>query len=291
MAENMFHDECNQHVFGGIWTHQKLIVLEKYLWAFTTALKKQHFKLIYVDGFAGTGRCDIKVDGERKSIEGSAKIALRTNPPFDQYFFIELFPKKRKALQELAQEYPEKDIRIVDVDCNIALTKLCKGVDWGKSRAVLFLDPYGLHVEWSTLKVIADTRSIDLWYLFPYAGLYRQAPKDADALDSDKEAAITRILGTEEWRQEFYRQPKQQDIFGKDGEERGASHQDMLDYVTKRLNEIFPAVLSPKVLYQLGDGTNASGAPLFALYFAASNPEPKAQGLAIKIAKDVLKAL
>jgi three-Cys-motif partner protein len=291
MQEDLFSNESNQHSFGGIWTHQKLVVLEKYLWAFTTALKKQHFKLIYLDGFAGTGRCDIKVDGEKKSIEGSARIALRTDPPFDQYYFIELLPKKREALQALAREYSDRFVRILDEDCNKSLIKLCKTVDWKNSRAVLFLDPFGLHVEWPTLKAIADTRAIDLWYLFPYAGLYRQAAKDADALDADKKAAITRILGTDEWEKEFYRPSKQQDLFGKDSDERGVSHQEMLDYVSKRLHDIFPAVLPPKVLYQLGDGTNASGAPLFALYFAASNPEPKAQGLAMKIARDVLKAL
>ena len=66
----------DQHSFGGVWTRIKLEALEKYLVAFNTALSKQSFTRLYIDAFAGTGRCDIKVDGEKKSIDGSARRAL-----------------------------------------------------------------------------------------------------------------------------------------------------------------------------------------------------------------------
>ena len=41
-----------------------------------TALSKQSFTRLYIDAFAGTGRCDIKVDGEKKTVDGSARRAL-----------------------------------------------------------------------------------------------------------------------------------------------------------------------------------------------------------------------
>ena len=41
--------------FGGPWTEQKLKILERYLDAYTTALKNQRFELVYIDAFAGTG--------------------------------------------------------------------------------------------------------------------------------------------------------------------------------------------------------------------------------------------
>ena len=41
--------------YGGPWTLEKLDILESYLDAYTTALKKQPFKLMYIDAFAGTG--------------------------------------------------------------------------------------------------------------------------------------------------------------------------------------------------------------------------------------------
>jgi three-Cys-motif partner protein len=282
----------DEHAFGGIWTRIKLEALQNYLFAFNTALSKQNFTRIYIDAFAGTGRCDITVDGEKTSIDGSARRALATDPPFDTYTFIELKAKKLAALKALEAEYPGRSIEVIQDDANAALKMLCEKYGWRNERAVLFLDPFGMHVEWTTLQAIAKTGAIDVWYLFPYSGVYRQAAKNADAMDSDKEESITRLLGTDEWRQVFYAPKRQACLFGgDDGDEREADHRQMLDFVSKRLKELFPAVTDPKILYQAGDSKNPSGAPLFALYFAASNPSPKAYGLATKIARDVLNAL
>lgn len=41
--------------FGGRWTLEKLDILERYLDAYTNALRNQDFQLVYVDAFAGTG--------------------------------------------------------------------------------------------------------------------------------------------------------------------------------------------------------------------------------------------
>ncbi|MFO1219371.1 MAG: three-Cys-motif partner protein TcmP [Burkholderiaceae bacterium] len=282
----------DQHAFGGVWTRIKLEALQKYLVAFNTALGKQSFTRIYIDAFAGTGRCDITVNGAKTSIDGSARRALAASPGFHKYCFIELLPKKLAALKALGAEHPGKSIEIIQSDANAALKTLCAQYQWQNERAVLFLDPFGMHVDWTTLQAIAKTGAVDVWYLFPYAGLYRQAAKNADALDADKEASLTRVLGTDEWRKAFYVQKRQTDLFGgDDGDERNADHREMLAFVSDRLKGLFAAVTSPKVLYQGGDSKNPSGAPLFALYFAASNPNSKAYGLATKIAKDILDTL
>lgn len=293
--EPIFDDDNgaeDAHAFGGAWTRIKLEALGKYLVAFNTALSKQNFTRIYIDGFAGTGRCDIKVDGTKRSIDGSARRALATNPSFHKFCFIELRPKKLAALNSLGAEYPGKTIEVIQSDANAALKALCGKYRWKSERAVLFLDPFGMHVEWSTLEAIAKTGAVDVWYLFPYAGLYRQTPKNASALDADKEASLTRVLGTEDWRQAFYAQNPQTDMFGGiNGDVRDTDHRQMLAFVSRRLKGLFPAVTDPKVLYQGGDSRNPSGAPLFALYFAASNPAPNAHSLATKIAKDILDTL
>ncbi|WP_292992535.1 three-Cys-motif partner protein TcmP [Nitrosomonas sp.] len=282
----------DQHSFGGAWTLIKLGALEKYLAAFNTVLSKQSFTRLYIDAFAGTGRCDIKVDGENKTIDGSARRALDINPAFHKFCFIELHSKKLMALNALRSEHPGKIIEIIQDDANKALKTLCTQYHWRRERAVLFLDPFGMHVEWSTLETIAKTGAIDVWYLFPYAGLYRQATKNADALDADKEASLTRVLGTDEWRKVFYVQNPQSDMFGGgNGDVRDIDHPQMLKFVSKQLKTLFPAVTEPKILHRGGNSRNPSGPPLFALYFASSNPSLKAHGLATKIAKDILNSL
>jgi three-Cys-motif partner protein len=281
----------HKHAFGGPWTLLKLSALEKYLAAFTQALSRQNFTLLYIDAFAGTGRCDVTMNGTKTTIDGSARRALLSSPPFHHYCFIELKLKNQSALAELKAEHTRKLIDIVRGDANKALETLLRKYNWKNTRAVLFLDPYGFHVNWSTLEMIAKTEAIDVWYLFPYSGLYRQAAKSAEGLDKEKSDSITRILGTEEWRQVFYALPRQGSLFGVENEEREADHKEMLLYVSKRLREIFPAVTEPKILYQGGDSRNPSGAPLFALYFAASNPNPKACALATKIASEIIGGL
>ena len=47
--------------FGGSWTIEKLDILESYLDAYTTVLKNQPFKLMYIDAFAGTGRIELSM--------------------------------------------------------------------------------------------------------------------------------------------------------------------------------------------------------------------------------------
>jgi len=78
-----------QQRFGGDWTLIKLGILGEYLRAFTTALKNQPFRLVYIDAFAGTGRCKVNTSSGEREVDGSARIALRVNPPFDQFVFIE----------------------------------------------------------------------------------------------------------------------------------------------------------------------------------------------------------
>ena len=63
-----YKTQNNEHHFGGPWTLTKLDALRHYLKAFNQALKNQpsssskKFKRIYIDAFAGSGRCDIKIN-------------------------------------------------------------------------------------------------------------------------------------------------------------------------------------------------------------------------------------
>ena len=65
--------------FGGQWTIEKLDILERYLDAYTTALKNQPFRLMYIDAFAGTGEISLRQEDEdvREFIEGSARRAIK----------------------------------------------------------------------------------------------------------------------------------------------------------------------------------------------------------------------
>jgi len=97
------------HRFGGDWTDEKLAVIAHYLASYTTALKdkpsKEHpFRKGYIDAFAGTGYRFARHEDEagdsqapllpdlaekepQALLDGSARIALKTEPRFDRYVF------------------------------------------------------------------------------------------------------------------------------------------------------------------------------------------------------------
>ena len=163
------------HRFGGDWTASKLQVVGEYLKAYTTALKGASFKTAYIDAFAGTGyRTLTETDGVQQLFEplaeeapqelldGSARIALKTEPRFDRYIFVERHRERARELTGLRSEFAHlaNDIVVVRNDANAAIQDLCRK-DWSKRRAVLFLDPYGMQVEWKTIEAIAGTKAID----------------------------------------------------------------------------------------------------------------------------------
>lgn len=276
--------------FGGMWTASKLAVLREYIGFYATALKSQPFQLVYIDAFAGTGRCHISVgEGRREIIDGSAKIALDSAPTFSRYHFIERKKKHQLELQALIDGHSNGSrARLHPGSAEDMLPPILLGYDWARHRGVLFLDPFGLQCSWALLKRIAETRALDVFFLLSLAGLYRQAAVNVNDIDEGKASTLTRMLGTDEWRAALYkRQVSEPDLFGYTVEtttrERG--YQGVLDFATKRLRSLFPYVAEPNLL-----GV-ANGAPLFALYFAIANPAPAAIGLASRVSKDILSKL
>ncbi|HUK11582.1 MAG TPA: three-Cys-motif partner protein TcmP [Stellaceae bacterium] len=281
--------------FGGPWSLIKTDVVAAYLQAFSTALKQKHFRRVYIDAFAGSGTFTFDQDAAplldihevNTAHSGSAARALAIQPPFDELIFIEQQPENVLALQKLIQGRP--DAQIVPGDANRELLHICDRRLWRprKRRGVIFLDPFGLSVQWSTLETIAKTEALDLWYLFSISGLYRNVPIDINQLSQDKREAITRALGVENWIETFYeKQPSgQMSLFGQEPgpKTRTLSVDGMEGFVHRRLETIFPFVARPK---RLSGPTNA---PLFSLFFAVSNPDRRAIELAKKIAEHILK--
>ncbi len=295
------------HRFGGDWTTEKLEVLAKYLSSYTTALKdkpsrQQPFRKGYIDAFAGTGyrdahRDDYPADSSQTLLfpdlagqepqdllDGSARLALKTEPRFDRYVFIEQSEKRCADLKFLKSEFPAlaDDIEIRRGDANLEIQKLCR-MTWRSHRAVLFLDPYGMQVEWKTIEAIAGTQAIDLWLLFPLGiGVNRLLTRSGE-IPEPWRLRLNLLLGTEDWYEEFYSFESTPTLFG-GADERvvKASTQTIGRYFNDRLKKIFPAVAEePKVL------RNSANSPLYLLCFAAGNPN--GAPIALRIANHLLK--
>lgn len=283
--------------FGGNWTAEKLDSVGKYLKAYTTALKSKPFHLIYIDAFAGSGYCgkqdgiepdipaipELAADDTTEFLRGSTRVALDVEPPFAEYIFIDRDPTNCIALDKLRDEYPDKkdSIRIAREDANSLLKRMAND-NWRNKRAVLFLDPYGMQVEWATIQSIARTKSIDVWYLFPLAAVNRLLRKDADIGEAERKR-LDYLFGTTDWADAFYRSEKELSLFGEyEITEKTATFDSIKDYVIKRLQSEFPGVAENPLILR-----NSRNSPLFLLCFAASNE--KGAPIAIRIAQHILR--
>lgn len=291
------------HEFGGDWTTKKLDAIAQYLTSYTTALKNQPFSTLYIDAFAGTGYRSMREGGKKGETEllfpelaepapqalldGSARLALKAEPRFAHYIFIDRDPQHCAELEQLKREFaPLADaVTVMLGDANEKILEICRNTDWRTSRAVLFLDPYGMQVDWKTIQSIAATRAIDMWLLFPLGvGVNRLLKKSGDIPESWR-ARITAILGTGEWEQAFYRVERSRTLFGSDEEHVvKASMETIGKYFNARLKPIFAAVAEePGVL------RNSKDSPLYLLCFAAANP--KGAPIAMRIARHILREI
>jgi three-Cys-motif partner protein len=283
------------HIYGGAHTRRKLEILRAYMGLFTKVMKNQTWDIHYIDGFAGTGEQSFKTDqdllGEEGiiSLDGSVKMALKES--FTHYHFVELKKDHIEALEELKATSKKKNqIHIHQGDANTLVKDLCQQIDWRCNRGIIFVDPYGMEVDWETLAAIANTK-LDMWFLFPLTGLIRNAPKSKKALDSHKRAALTRILGTPEWEDKLYSQEEVAvgatgDLFGDTCEpELQLNVKGLEHYVTERLGTLFPHVAEPVTLH------NKLNVPIFSFYFAMANDSEKAKALANRLVTGVRKSL
>lgn len=286
-----------KHSFGGGWTSEKLESLDKYLRAYMQIMKKKDFfRVSYIDAFAGTGYIhqsksksddhpsliDFQDESAERFIDGSARVALNINPPFHKYVFIEQKRSFCRDLEKLKTDFPDRTIEVVNGTAATEINRICKQ-NWKTNRAVLFLDPYGMQVEWETIQAIAETKAIDMWYLFPLGvGVNRLLKKDG-VIEKKWEKKLDSIFGTQAWREEFYRINPQTSLFNTDPSiEKAANFKTIKKFLIERLKTIFPCVAeNARELY------NSKGNPLYLLCFAAGNE--KGGKIAMKIANHILK--
>ena len=275
--------------YGGRWTSEKLDILERYLDAYTTALKNQRFQLMYIDAFAGSGYVELQQNDPDATdfMRGSATIALDIREKqFDRLLFVEKDRGRCDELERLRADRPDRNIRIVHAEANRFLHDLHQ--DWRRWRGVLFLDPFATEVEWSTIERIAGFGALDTWILFPVSAIARMLPtaRRPDDIAPGWVARLTMVFGDDSWR-ELYRQNPQQTLFGEVEHERDPGVDGLLDLYKNKLAMLFGA----RFLKRSRTLRNSTNAPLFEFLFCVGSRSGKAIGAAQRIARHILENL
>ena len=278
--------------FGGGWTRQKLDVVENYLVSYTRVMKNQPgFRTWYFDGFAGSGSVDTGgvpstvplLPGYETVMAGSARRALE-NPQidFDEYVFVEKDPECFESLEALAGEFPNRKTQLVRGDCNAVVLDWAQTLDRRVDRAVVFLDPFKLEVDWTTVEALGRTGVVDLWLWFPLWVVNRLLKRD-DFPHPPHAVALERVYGGDAWRRLYDAQSPMADFWGHTEQvvrrkERAA----VVDLYREQMLECFYSVSeSSDGWFYRPDGT-----PLYVLLFACANQ--RGSEVAMRIAKYLL---
>jgi three-Cys-motif partner protein len=207
-------------------------------------------------------------------IQGSPRVALDIDHPFTHYYFVEKNPEHIEKLKALKTEYAEtRNITIYEGDALRHLNVFIESVkDWRSSRAVVFLDPFGMQVPWQTICDIAQKRSIEIILNLPIGTTIQRLIKKDRANMSQKDLErLTSYFGSEEWEQIVYYTSSLTSLF--DNEPTVLKYDDTAERLIKwymdRLRVLFGHTAGPKLI------KNTRGAHLYYLIWAGSNETGK----------------
>jgi len=260
----------------GNWSEEKLMLLAKYLQAYTKIMSKQQdwcSEYHYIDAFAGRGEWVAGDEGDEHQVKGSPIVALDTRPAFTNYVFIERDPQRVTALKLLRQDRPDQAdcIEVMPGDCN---TVLCNTVvprfarqrnKKSKKRGVVFLDPYTTNVEWSTIKCISSTSALEIFLNFPIMALNREVLwGNIEGVPAESLARMDRFWGSAEWQKYAY---VEVDTLFEGIAQRKVlkASERLIEVFRSRLGELFSYVTTQVVM------TNSKNAALYCLMFAGPN--------------------
>ncbi len=146
----------------GQWSSDKHYYLMRYIDAFTNSMKRKWAGLHYIDLFADSGIERLKDSGTLEW--GSPLIAAQAAHPFTGLHLCEKGASKHKALaKRVARMAPGS--RVLHGDANEKIHEIIDEI-LPRTLSLAFLDPYGLHLEFETIRRLSDVRA-DLIIFFP----------------------------------------------------------------------------------------------------------------------------
>jgi len=248
----------------GYWSEIKLDIIKKYAAAYSVIMNKQSYirDYYYIDGFAGAG---VHISKNTKEfIPGSPANALKINPPFSKYHFIDLNGDKAELLRELSGDNPK--VKVYEGDCNkILLDEIFPLVRYENySRALCLLDPYNIGLSWEVMYAAGQSEAIEIFLNFSVMDMNMNVLlKNQEKVEQKQISRMNVFWGDESWREVAYE--KQQGLF--DTFEEKTSNRAMVKTFRNRLKTVAGFGYVPEPLPM----RNTTGATIYYLFFASPN--------------------
>ena len=249
----------------GYWSELKLEIIESYAQAYSTILSKQRLKHVYIDGFSGAGEHISKTTGD--IVPGSPLNAVNLDPPFEEYYLVDLDGDKVDHLRSLVGDHA--NVHIFEDDCNeVLLEQVFPNVKFEDyRRGLCLLDPYGLQLDWEVIAKAGEMQSVEIFLNFPIMDMNRNVLwRDKDGPTPKHRERMTRFWGDESWVDAAYDESDQMKLFGAPDIEK-QTNDAVVEAFRTRLKKVagFEYVPSPVPM------RNTKGAVVYYLFFASHN--------------------
>ena len=248
----------------GYWSEIKLDIIKRYALEYSKILSKNpKFHYVYIDAFAGSGKHISRTTGSL--VAGSPEIALNIEPPFKEYYFIDIDGAKVAELKKQTANRPEA--HVLQGDCNSKLiTEVFPKVMYKNfRRGLCFLDPYGLNLNWEVIQTAGEMKSIDMFLNFQVMDMNRNVlwrnPEGVDRADIKR---MNTYWGNESWKEVAYRQTP--NLFGEVVEIK-ENNRTIATAFKKRLEEVAKFKYVPEPIPM----RNSIGRIIYYLFFASHN--------------------
>ena len=245
----------------GEWSELKLEILKKYASAYSAILSKKNLHHAYIDGFAGAGK---HISRQTKElIPGSPLNALNIEPPFEEYYLVDLDAARADELRQLTADRP--NVWVYGGDCNeVLIRKVFPKIQYKDfKRALCILDPYGLHLNWEILAAAAELGTIEIFLNFPVLDMNRNVLWRNDNASEKDVGRMNTFWGDESWRNVAYRTDTT--LFGE-------AEKQPTEEIVKAFRKRLKAVAGFKYVPEPAPMRNSKGNIIYYLFFASHQP-------------------
>jgi three-Cys-motif partner protein len=245
----------------GPWSEVKLHILRGYASPYSKILTAKNFYHLYIDAYAAAGSHTSRSTG--LTVDGSAMIALATDPPFSEYHFIDSDPLRVEELRRKTASRP--DVRVHSGDCNEILIRdvfpLSRYED--RRRSLCLLDPYNIDLSWNVIATAGGMKSIEVFVNFMVMDMNMNEAEPAQV------ARMDRFWGDGSWRSVAYEANPQLNLYGVQDEIKvDDANEKIAEAYRQRLIDVAGFAHAPRPLRFV----NSRGRTIYYLFFASPNP-------------------
>jgi three-Cys-motif partner protein len=181
----------------GSWSSHKHHFPQRYIDIFTTGMKHKPWGggLHYVDLFAGAGVEDVEGIGLQW---GSPLIAAQATNRFARLHLGDVSGRTFAALKARVERIPQpQSPQLLQGDVNALVGQVVAAIPPKGTLSLAFLDPYGLHLSFDTLRCLAQRRTDSIIFFPDSVDAIRNWKIYLDKADSN----LDRVIGNPTWRE------------------------------------------------------------------------------------------